>query len=111
MIPGIDPTKRASINLEARRELAAWIARGVSPGRLLLRITADSAVVELRTTASEFYADAGVRVLARKIERALVPAHCVLTLTDAEAVHLTLVPLRMLLDDNAPATPARTYAP
>lgn len=97
-IPGLDPSQRIAHNEEARRVLGEALDSGADPRSLVVHVQPDGVTCVDREALAALYRRAGVRDLASKLRRALVPSGCVLVLVDSDgATHLTTATLASFL--------------
>lgn len=96
-LPGIDPRLRGLLNVLARAELSRALAEGRSLTGLVLHVEpAAVEVIERRELVLSLRAS-GAFGLARKIERAALPAGHVLVFIDTDAAtELRVVPVATL---------------
>lgn len=97
-IPGLDPSQRLAFGEEARRVLGEALDAGRDPRSLVVHVQPDGVTCADRDALAALYRRAGVRDLATKLRRALVPTGCVLVLIDSDgATHVTTATLASFL--------------
>ena len=97
-VPGIPEASRMHVNIEARRLLLDAIGRGQRPEGLVIHIEADDVRVVRRDELVQEYTRAGIRPLARKLERLVVARGHVGLLIVADETVVRVVPLAALVD-------------
>lgn len=92
-LPGL-AADRAALNARAHELVTHALAKRTPLGAFVLHVQPDRVTLDRRDGLSALLRLAGVRVLATKLRRAVVPPGHVLVLLDTEAeTHLTLVPV------------------